>query len=105
MVRIAFTASLVICASSAFAAAPAARDLTRSDIAGKTLCWNRGSKETYNADGTFFSSGDGKGTWETLGGTTISVHASTGDWSWNGKKLPDGSFSVEDGSRTAHYCK
>ncbi len=105
MVRSGLIVSFAICSFSAFAAAPAAKDVTRGDIAGKTLCWNRGSKETYNADGTFFSTGDGKGSWETVSGTTITVHANTGDWSWTGKKLPDGSFSVEDGVRTAHYCK
>jgi hypothetical protein len=87
-----------------------ATPVTKADLSGKKFCWNDGGTENYQADGQYFSTHDGKGTWAvTPNGVQISTNQIKGLADM--QKLPDGTFTATwlvNGKPkvwTGHYCE
>lgn len=87
-----------------------ATSVTHADLSGKKFCWNDGGTEFYNADGTYVSTHDGKGTWSVVEkGVQITTNQISGLADM--QKLEDGTFTATwmvDGKPmtwTGHYCE
>jgi len=87
-----------------------ASPVTSADLSGKKFCWNDGGTENYHADGKYFSTHDGTGTWVvTPAGVQISTNQISGLAQM--QRLPDGAFTstwIVNGKPktwTGHYCK
>ena len=92
----------VVLLSAALAAA-----VSRTDLAGKKICWSNGSVSSYGASGKYSNTMTGEGTW-TVGGGGVHIHTDRYDYMADIQKLPDGSFQatvIGAGiTSTGRYC-
>ena len=86
-----------------------ARPVTSADLSGKTICWDDGTKETYQPGGKTSQTFWGEGTWRV---TSVGVEKRGKIYMniWAVQILGDGTltaaadFSGVGVYRTGHYC-
>ena len=106
---IAFSAALAIAAI--FPLHAFARPVIAADLAGRSICWQDGDKQTYSPDGKFSSTRWGEGTWRVTA-HGVQIHAHPGGNGVVDIRMRHGGFSLTTyGKRnglqhisTAKYC-
>ena len=88
--------------SFAFSCCAMARPVTTEDLAGRSICFNNGSKATFFPDGKYENNSIGKGTWAVTS-DGVKIHAGLRNAVFKLDMRSDGTFSDNLGL-SGKYC-